>query len=102
MLDFAELLTASFRRSDVIARIGLAQFAALAMDAPEPSVAILRQRIQRHLMACNASRNPRQAIELNFSAGFWQPEDEHAFAPLLDALESALRGTPALANTRGR
>ncbi len=102
LLDFAELLSASFRRSDVIARTGTAEFAVLAVDAAEPSAAILRQRVERRLMACNTSRDPRHAIELRFGASFWQPEHDKAFVQLLDSLESTLRRTPALANTPGR
>ncbi len=102
LLDVAGMLSASFRRSDVIARTGLAEFAVLAVDAAEPSAAILRQRIERHLMACNQSRNSGQAIELRLGVSFWQPEHDEPFAHLLDSLESTLRRTPALANAPGR
>jgi diguanylate cyclase (GGDEF)-like protein len=97
LLDLSELLRASFRKSDVLARIGPAQFAALAVDAAEPSAAILSQRIHRHLMACNTSRHPRHAIEIRLSVGFWHTEAARSFPQLLDSLESSLRGTPVAA-----
>ncbi|HKT47062.1 MAG TPA: diguanylate cyclase [Candidatus Acidoferrales bacterium] len=94
LLDLAELLVASFRRSDIVGRIGPAQFALLAVDAAEPSTAILRQRIERHVMARNTLRARGQGLEVRFKAKFWQGEDNASFAELLNSLEFELRGVP--------
>lgn len=53
--EIATLLTHSFRRTDLTARIGESQFAALAVDAIEPSAPVLLQRLRKRLEALNSA-----------------------------------------------
>ena len=55
----AALLTGSFRKTDVIGRIGESQFAALAVNAVEPSVPVLLQRLHKRLEALNRDAGPQ-------------------------------------------
>src|SRR5262249_2577751 len=62
--DLAGLLQSSFRRTDVVARIGQGQFVALAVDAAEPSAPVLRQRVQRRVDTLNQSRDAASRMHL--------------------------------------
>jgi diguanylate cyclase (GGDEF)-like protein len=44
--DLAQLLAGSCRRSDLVARLGQAPFAVLAVDAVAPSAPVMRQRLE--------------------------------------------------------
>jgi two-component system cell cycle response regulator len=98
--DLAELLAGSFRRTDIVARLGEAQFAALAVDAIEPSAAVLRQRLERRLDLCNKARSPWGSLEMRICASFWSVADTRSFAEFLDGVESGLRHAPAVAGRK--
>jgi diguanylate cyclase (GGDEF)-like protein len=65
--DLAQLMAASSRRSDVVARLGQAQFALLAVDAIAPSAPVMRQRLKQHLTVHNDTRSPWGPIDLRMS-----------------------------------
>ena len=89
--DTAGLLRSCFRRSDVLARLGEAQFAALAIDAAEPSAPVLRQRVESRLAIQSLMGPPSKALSLRLSAGYWNATDRRSFAELLDTVEYELR-----------
>jgi two-component system, cell cycle response regulator len=89
--EAADLITNCFRRSDFVARLGIAQFAALALDAAEPSAEVLRQRVESRLAIYNQTRLPWGPIVLRVSAGYWSPNDSRCFGEFLDAVEAVLR-----------
>lgn len=97
--ETAGLLTSCFRHSDFLARLGEAQFALLAIDAPEPSAPVLRQRVESRLAIYNQARDPGGGLVLRLSAGFWGPNDSRSFPEFLDAVESGLRTAPAFPQT---
>jgi diguanylate cyclase (GGDEF)-like protein len=88
--ETGELIAGCFRRSDYIARLGDAQFAALAVDAAEPSAAVLRQRVESRLALHNRSRQPWGPVALRFSVGYWSVKDTRSFSEFLEAVESEL------------
>lgn len=90
--EIGKLLTGSFRRTDVVGRIGESQFAALAVDAVEPSVPVLLQRLAKHLAALNQELGPPGPLLLRMNAGFWSAKDTRSFVELLDSVEVGLRG----------
>src|SRR5262249_50909106 len=69
--DIAKLLTQSFRRTDLLARIGESQFAALAIDAIEPSAPVLLQRLKKRVEALDGSNSRWGPLELRMTARFW-------------------------------
>ncbi len=89
--ETSELLAGCFRRSDFLARLGEAQFAALAVDAAEPSAMVLRQRVESRLAIYNQSRQPWGPLVLRLRVGYWGANDTRSFAEFLDAVESELR-----------
>lgn len=84
--DIAALLSKSFRRTDVVARLAEGRFAVLALDALEPTGAIMRQRVERHLLALNRSRAPWGDIALKLATVFWSAGTGRPFHSLLQML----------------
>lgn len=89
--ETADLIAGCFRRSDFIARLGEAQFAALAVDAAEPSAQILRQRVESRLGVFNQNRQPWGPVALRLGVGYWGANDSRSYAEFLDAVEAELR-----------
>jgi two-component system, cell cycle response regulator len=87
----ATLLTRSFRRTDLIARIGESQFAALAVNAVEPSAPVLLQRLRKRLEALNNANSRCGPLELRMVARFWAGKGARTFAEFLDEVEWELR-----------
>lgn len=98
--EAAGLLTSCFRRSDFLARLGAAQFAALAIDAAEPSASVLRQRAESRLSVFNQARDPWGMLALRFSASFWGPNDARSFPEFLESVEAGLRNTPVVSQNQ--
>ncbi|HLZ14120.1 MAG TPA: diguanylate cyclase [Candidatus Acidoferrum sp.] len=96
--DTAEMLKGSFRRTDVLARLSEGNFAVLAADAAEPSVAIMRQRLETRRAAMNNMREPWGAVELAIEVGFWSSREEVSFSEIADPLlKEFAELSPALA-----
>ena len=100
--EIGALLTGSFRRTDVFARLGESQFAALVIDAVEPSAAVLRQRLERRIGALNCDIGPWGPLQLRMSVGFWSSNEGTTFSEFLDSVESGLRASPGLADPSSR
>ena len=98
--DFAGILSSSFRRTDVVARIGEGQFAALAVDAVEPSASVLFQRLKRRVDAHNELCDSPSRMRLSLTVRFWSRAHAGAFSQLLDRLESELRPASIAAGDR--
>jgi diguanylate cyclase (GGDEF)-like protein len=92
--EVAALLTGSFRRTDIVARLGEAQFAALAVDAAEPSAPVLRQRLEKRLAMLDRDMGPWGPLELRMSVRFWSPREAIVFSDFLDRVEAELRFSP--------
>lgn len=89
--EVTALLSGSFRRTDILARLGDSQFAALAVDAAEPSAPVLLQRLEKRITALNRDAGPCGPLSVRMSAGFWSPKDTNSFSEFLDSVESGLR-----------
>jgi diguanylate cyclase (GGDEF)-like protein len=92
----ATLLAGSFRRTDIVARLDESQFAALAVDAVEPSAPVLCQRLEKRIAVLNRDMGPWGPLELRRSARFWSPKDAITFPEFLDSVEAGLRAAPVL------
>jgi diguanylate cyclase (GGDEF)-like protein len=99
--DVTAALTACFRRSDILARIGEAHFAALAVDSTVEGAAIVRQRLERRLDAVAKQRDSYVPLRLVTNGGMWTCSDERmTFAEFLDIVEAGLRVDEALTQVR--
>jgi len=97
--DLAQLMKGCCRRSDVVGRLGEAQFAILGVDAIAPSAEVMRIRLEQHVTVHNQTRTPWGPIDLRTSVGSWVPQDEGSFSEFLDGVEAHLR-TSAATNVR--
>jgi diguanylate cyclase len=95
MQEIADILVATFRRTDLLARLGDSQFAALAMDATEPTAAILEQRLGQRIAAANKARVDLAPLRLRLNMQVWRPQDARTFPEFLDSVEAGLRESPA-------
>jgi len=98
--DIATLLAGSCRRSDLVARLGPAQFAVLAVDAIAPSAPVMCQRLEKHLAVHNQTRSPWGPIDLRLSVGAWSGRDGCSFSEFVDEVESQLRHAAPEAQTQ--
>jgi diguanylate cyclase (GGDEF)-like protein len=67
LVDAAGILRACFRQSDILARVGGDEFAALMADAPVNSIEAVRHRLQENVESYNAQ--PGRRYRLSFSVG---------------------------------
>lgn len=88
--ETGELVSGCFRRSDYLARLGDREFAALAVDAAEPSAVVLRQRVESRLAVHNQGCQPWRPVELSLNVGYWGANDARSFAEFLEGVESGL------------
>lgn len=98
--EIGALLSGSFRRTDIAGRLGEWQFAALAIDAVEPSGPVLCQRLQRRFEMLNLNTLPRAPLALRMNAKFWSPRDAIPFSEWLGSVETGLRTGPRAAESR--
>jgi diguanylate cyclase (GGDEF)-like protein len=91
LCEVAAMLIGSFRGTDIVARLGESQFAALAVDAAEPSAPVLCQRLEKRIAMLDRDTSLRGPLELRMCARFWSPKEAVAFSELLDIVEKDLR-----------
>jgi diguanylate cyclase (GGDEF)-like protein len=89
--DVAQILADCCRRSDIVSRLGPAQFAMLAVDAIAPSASVMLQRLEKHIAVHNETRSPWGPIDLRLSVGSWAAKDGRTFSQFLDTVEADLR-----------
>jgi len=100
--EIGAMLAGSFRQTDVIARLGDSQFAALAIDAVEPSAPVLCQRLERRMAVLNCEIGPWGPLELRLSVRFWSAGSMISFSELLDSVEEGLRAGPRAVEAQSR
>lgn len=67
LVEAAEIIRDSFRHSDILARIGGDEFAALMLEAGKESMKTVLERVKQKLASCNAMLGRR--YNLSFSIG---------------------------------
>ncbi len=80
-----------FRRSDILGRIGDAQFAVVAVEATESGAGILRQRLERRLALLLQVPKFSGTLHFSVSGGMWDCSASASFGEFLDSIESGLR-----------
>jgi diguanylate cyclase (GGDEF)-like protein len=85
----AQVLTAAFRQSDVVARIGGDEFVVLAVDAGEPSDA-LSARVQALVDEFNGSERCRYPIGLSIGAVGCSPKELKPLGELLACADASM------------
>jgi diguanylate cyclase (GGDEF)-like protein len=96
--DAGTILRATFRETDVLARLGGHRFTILLRDAAPHSTDRARRRLAAHLDDYNMSLG--QPFRISIRLGFWrqvpshQETVEHLLASAEAALRSAAQGDP--------
>jgi two-component system, cell cycle response regulator len=93
MRDAATILSATFRETDVLARLGGDRFTILLRDAGPHSAERAQRRLAEHLDDYNAGLG--QAFQISIRLGFWAqvPSHEETVENLLMSADAALRAT---------
>lgn len=84
------MLQETFRRSDVIGRIGGDEFAILALEAKAESLDMLRKRLKENLKlaACNADFKCKLALSLGII--YYNPEKPQTIEDLLKKADTLM------------
>jgi diguanylate cyclase (GGDEF)-like protein len=86
LTDIANLLTDTFRGSDIIARMGGDEFAIITIDSNNNSAEAIEQRLQQRIETFNTSG--KRPFRLSISVGVVH-YDPQAPAPIHELLEAA-------------
>jgi two-component system cell cycle response regulator len=84
-----EVLATTFRDSDVLARIGGDEFAALAIEAPGRSEATIRGRLRQNL-ATASRQEPRYQLSFSLGAVRFDPRTGSSIAQLMSQADRAM------------
>ena len=92
LVETAALLKNTFRNSDIIARIGGDEFAALALETSWTSGQILEARLQENVSALNAKRRSSFGLSLSVGIARYDPTRPCSIEELLARADSAMYG----------
>lgn len=84
LFQVGETLRATFRKSDIMARIGGDEFAVLAIEANAGSPHLLLARLQDKLKDCNDQKNLSFEISLSSGAAIFDPHAPCSFEQLME------------------
>jgi diguanylate cyclase (GGDEF)-like protein len=73
LLDAAQLLSKTFRDSDVVARLGGDEFVVLATDCPSAMISVVRDRLQDAVDAFNIEGSRRYEISMSIGVATYDP-----------------------------
>jgi two-component system cell cycle response regulator len=90
LIETARILTDTFRRADVVARIGGDEFAALAIEVHTNSAESLTTRLQKNLDAFNAGENRPYKLSLRIGTSCYDPEDPCLIDELVERADRSM------------
>lgn len=90
LIDTVEAVRKTLRDSDIIARIGGDEFAALAMDAPEDSAGAIAARLYKNEDAINAAGDRPYKLTISMGEAYYDPEHPCSVDELLDRADTAM------------
>ena len=79
----SNVLKETFRRSDVIARIGGDEFAVLALEAKQESMDVLRERLQKNLQAVECGVKDKFMLAMSMGIVYYDPQHPCSMEELL-------------------
>jgi diguanylate cyclase (GGDEF)-like protein/PAS domain S-box-containing protein len=83
LIDIANILGATFRESDVIARMGGDEFAVIAVGTPCEDAKIIIARLQRNIDAHNATLEKGYKLSMSWGISYHDPENPCSIDELL-------------------
>lgn len=94
--EMGNVLSATFRRDDLVARIGSEHFCALCPGATHDDVRTLTRRVERRIEAANVLRGPKWPLTFQIAYALWEPGHD---ADWMELLALAHPDQPRLGNT---
>jgi diguanylate cyclase (GGDEF)-like protein len=82
-MDFADILRKSFRKSDIIARIGGDEFVVLCLESSESSIERLLSRLYKNIEIYNSTMNKPYKLSISAGFSFYNPKDPITLDELL-------------------
>ncbi|MCL1119168.1 sensor domain-containing diguanylate cyclase [Shewanella seohaensis] len=96
LYDFAHILMAAFRESDVIARLGGDEFVVLLSFVQPDTVGYAIERFKLLLEQYNQQRPQQRPLETSIGVAHWSPESDMNLEDLLDTADRAMYENKAL------
>ncbi|MCZ6680830.1 MAG: diguanylate cyclase [Candidatus Poribacteria bacterium] len=90
LIEITNLLKATFRESDIIARAGDDEFVVMAIDASMDNAEFLKARLHTNLAASNAADKRRYPLSINIGIACYDPECPHSIDELLGRAEASV------------
>jgi len=91
LIDAAIMLRATFRKSDIIARVGGDEFVALTIGAAGDDIDKIASRLRAHLENLNASKNRNYKLLISFCKLCFDPEGTRSLDELLSYGDTMMR-----------
>jgi two-component system, cell cycle response regulator len=108
LIRTAKTLRETFRKSDLIGRIGGDEFPIMAMEADRTTADTIKQHLQRNLEKYNAQTQSRYKLSLSVGVAYLDPDDlDSSIDDLMERADQALyeqkrQKSPALQDTSRR
>ena len=83
LVDIAAVLKETFRKSDIIGRVGGDEFAVLAIDTTDETEAVLTNRLKGALGVCNRLRTGKHTLSLSTGVARSAPENPSSLDELM-------------------
>jgi diguanylate cyclase (GGDEF)-like protein len=83
LIDAAGIIKATFRKSDIIARVGGNEFSVLAMETSWAAADILVSRLQENVKSYNATTQPHR-LSLSIGLSYYDPENPCSLEELIE------------------
>jgi diguanylate cyclase (GGDEF)-like protein/PAS domain S-box-containing protein len=90
LVETARLLRETFRRSDVVARIGGDEFAVLAHDTSDRGLDRLEARLRARIAGLNSDNSRGWRVDLSFGRARYEPESPRTLEALLAEADRAM------------
>ena len=91
LIDTANVLKQTFRRSDIIGHIGIDDFAVVALEAHKENAEIIIARLQKNCDIINTKENRDHKLSLNISTAFYDPTSPCSITGLMTWARKSLR-----------
>ena len=93
LIQVAEAFRATFRESDILARVGGDEFVALAVDVDSRHTKTLTSRLQKNIESSNAQNDKPFEVLLSLGAVAYEPEKPCSLDTLLTTADERMYDT---------
>jgi len=90
LADTADVLKGTFRKSDVVARVGGDEFAVLAVDCEREAVERIRRHLEHNIAAYNAGTSRPFRLALSVGSAYFSPDSPADIRNLLKQADEAM------------